>query len=256
VLVAGEMRAAARQHQHVAPLERAPARLQARLAACSARAICRPSTNWRWRASRARGSSSQSRAAARRPRLRPRLDAPVGGRVPRVAAPAVGASRRRPTRDAASASSSSPSPSASGSRQTKPSLVAPGRVAAGSRPSRRGRTVGRLAQARVDPVEHRRGDPPGRVGGEVDRVEATHQQLSRGLEHAAVGPAEAIDRLLDVAHDEDARPLRGRRRSSRAIGHDLPLQRVGVLEPRRRAAGGMRAVQRTARTRRTTRRAP
>ena len=62
------------------------------------------------------------------------------------------------------------------------------------------------------------------------RGKIAFQILRRDLEQARLGTPEAVDRLLRVAHQEDAGPVPGRAIGRQPGLHDLPLQGVGVLK--------------------------
>ncbi|MCY1219269.1 hypothetical protein D9M72_312380 [compost metagenome] len=82
----------------------------------------------------------------------------------------------------------------------------------------------------IDPVQHLGTVAPRAVGAQHRRPERVAQHLAGGAEQARVGAAEAVDRLLGIAHQEHGRALAQARVASQPALQDAPLQRVGVLE--------------------------
>ncbi len=88
----------------------------------------------------------------------------------------------------------------------------------------------RRGHGRVDGVDHGFGVAPGVVATEQIAAQAMHHKSLRGAKHLRLGPAEAVNALFGVTHQEHA----GRRARTRVADEPgiqrLPLQRVGVLE--------------------------
>ena len=88
------------------------------------------------------------------------------------------------------------------------------------------------AHGGIERIDHGRRAAARVVAAEQRARQALHHEGLRGLEHLWFGAAEAVDRLLGVAHQEDAGRLA---RAGAGVGGEpaverLPLQGVGVLE--------------------------
>ena len=87
-----------------------------------------------------------------------------------------------------------------------------------------------IGEHRVDRRDNRRRQSPRHVGGEARGVEMRAQKIRRRVEHPRLAAAEAVDRLLGVAHHEHRHRAVGAARFKQPGRKRLPLQRVGVLE--------------------------
>ncbi len=107
----------------------------------------------------------------------------------------------------------------------------------GVRPEPRERALGRgLLEHAVERRQHGRGVAPGVIAGQQGAPQPLRDKGLCRLEHARLGTPKAVDALLGVAHDEDARRLTPARAAPgagipRQPGvQRLPLQRAGVLK--------------------------
>ena len=82
----------------------------------------------------------------------------------------------------------------------------------------------------VHAVQHRRGVAPGVVAAQQRAAQFIVHKCDGGLEHLRLCAAEAVNALLGVAHDEDARRIPGAAVGRQPTLERLPLQRTGVLE--------------------------
>ena len=93
-----------------------------------------------------------------------------------------------------------------------------------------------LAHDAVETVQHARGVAAGVVAGQQVAAQPFDDKGFGRLEDARVGPAEAVDALLGIAHQEDLQGFAAAATTARAgIGRQpgaqgLPLQGAGVLE--------------------------
>ena len=98
---------------------------------------------------------------------------------------------------------------------------------------RRMRVLGKpvhLGEHRIDRLHDRRRQAPRHVGAETGGIKMRAQKLRRRAEHPRLAAAEAVDRLLRIAHHEYRHVAVRRARLGQPGRQRLPLQRVGVLE--------------------------